>query len=103
MDKIIDYAGQIGLKVILDNHSSAAGGGPNDNGLWYDDGYTEAQWISTWQSLATQYAGNSTVIGADLSNEPHAGATWGDGNAPPTGRPPRPAAATPSRRSIRTG
>ncbi len=81
MDKIIDYAGQIGLKVILDDHSSAAGGGPNPNGLWYDSGYTEAQWISTWQSLATQYAGNSTVIGVDLSNEPHATATWGDGNA----------------------
>ena len=81
MDKIIDYAGQIGLKVILDNHSSAAHGGPNDNGLWYDDGYTEAQWISTWQSLAAHYAGNGAVIGADLSNEPHATATWGDGSA----------------------
>src|SRR6185437_9510688 len=26
------------------------------------------------------YRGNSTIIGADLTNEPHGAATWGDGN-----------------------
>jgi hypothetical protein len=31
-------------------------------------------------SLAQRYAGNPTVIGADLHNEPHGNATWGDGN-----------------------
>jgi endoglucanase len=30
--------------------------------------------------MATRYAGTNAVIGADLRNEPHAGATWGDGN-----------------------
>jgi endoglucanase len=30
--------------------------------------------------LAGRYAGNSTVIAADLHNEPHGQATWGDGN-----------------------
>jgi chitinase len=79
MDKIVAYAGQIGLKIILDDHRSAAGSGPNDNGLWYDDGYTQADWISTWQMLATHYAGNPTIIGADLLDEPHGAATWGDG------------------------
>jgi aryl-phospho-beta-D-glucosidase BglC (GH1 family) len=80
MDKIIAYAGQIGLKVILDDHRSAAGNGPNADGLWTDSGYTQAQWLSTWTMLAQHYAGNSTVIGADLSNEPSA-ATWGDGSS----------------------
>jgi endoglucanase len=46
MDKIVAYAGTLGLKIILDDHRSAAGSGPNDNGLWYDSGYTEAQWIA---------------------------------------------------------
>ncbi|MCB8875308.1 cellulase family glycosylhydrolase [Acidisoma silvae] len=81
MDKIVAYANQIGLKIILDDHRSAAGSGPNDNGLWYDNGYTAAQWISTWQMLAQHYAGNSAVIGADLLDEPHGAATWGDGSA----------------------
>jgi hypothetical protein len=31
--------------------------------------------------LAQRYAGNPTVIGADLGNEPHGPATWGDGGA----------------------
>ncbi len=36
MDAVIDYAGQIGMKVILDHHRSTAGAGVSDNGLWYD-------------------------------------------------------------------
>ena len=30
--------------------------------------------------LAKHYRGNPTIIGADLANEPHGPATWGDGN-----------------------
>lgn len=81
MDKIVDYASQIGLKIILDHHRSAAGDGPNASGLWYDSGYSEARWISDWTKLAQHYAGNPTIIGADLANEPHGPATWGDGSA----------------------
>ncbi|WP_431284388.1 Calx-beta domain-containing protein [Humitalea sp. 24SJ18S-53] len=80
MDKIVDYAGDIGMKILLDNHRSAAGGGPNGNGLWYDGGYTEANWIDSWKMLAARYAGDSTVIGVDLQNEPH-GATWSEWSA----------------------
>ena len=81
LDKIVDYAGQIGLKVMLDHHRSSAGDGPNENGLWYGGGaYTDATFQSFWTTMATRYAGNSTVVGADLANEPH-NATWGDGSA----------------------
>lgn len=79
MDKIIAYAGEKGLKVFLDHHRSAAGNGPNGNGLWYDSAYPEAKMIQNWVQLATRYANNPTVIGADLANEPHGPATWGDG------------------------
>ncbi|MFC7690195.1 cellulase family glycosylhydrolase [Paeniroseomonas aquatica] len=81
MDKIVAYAGTIGLKIILDHHRSSAGDGANGGGLWYDQNYGEAKWIENWQMLATHYAGNATVIGADLANEPHGAATWGDGSA----------------------
>jgi chitinase len=75
MDAIIDYAGEIGLRIILDHHRSSAGNGPNGNGLWTEGAYTTARWIGMWEDLAARYAGNPTVIGADLSNEPH-GASW---------------------------
>ena len=80
MDKVIDYAGRIGLKVILDHHRSSDGASANENGLWYDDQYPESKMIENWKMLAERYKGNDTVIGADLHNEPHGAATWGDGN-----------------------
>ncbi|TXH42998.1 MAG: glycoside hydrolase [Actinobacteria bacterium] len=80
MDIIIDEAGRQGLLVLLDNHSQADDGFMYD--LWYgQDGFTEADWLTTWTSLATRYAGKPNVIGADLKNEPHGSATWGTGAA----------------------
>jgi endoglucanase len=89
MDKIITYAGQAGLKVILDNHRSEAGETAEANGLWYTSAYSSSAWVSDWATLARRYAGNPTVIGFDLRNEPHTpagdtyaqGATWGTGVA----------------------
>lgn len=80
MDRIVDYAGQIGLRIILDHHRSEAGSGASANGLWYDGQHSEAQWVSDWQMLATRYADKPQVIGADLHNEPYNG-TWGGGGA----------------------
>jgi endoglucanase len=88
MDKIIDYAGQDGLKVILDNHRSEAGNSAEQNGLWYTAQYPETAWINDWTTLATRYADNPAVVGVDLRNEPHTpsnqpygtGATWGTGS-----------------------
>jgi aryl-phospho-beta-D-glucosidase BglC (GH1 family) len=89
LDKIIAYAGQEGLKVILDNHRSEAGETAEANGLWYTSTYTSQDWVNDWVTLAKRYAGNPTVVGFDLRNEPHTpagdtyaqGATWGTGVA----------------------
>ena len=78
MDKIVDYAGEIGLRIILDHHRSNAGAGTSENGLWYNSQYTQAAWINDWKMLAARYADDPAVIGADLHNEPYNG-TWGGG------------------------
>jgi len=80
MDEVVNYAGKIGLRIILDNHRSDAGIGAEGTGLWYTAEYTDAQWASDWRMLAERYAGNPTVIGADLFNEPHGPCTWGSGD-----------------------
>jgi len=88
LDKIISDAGQAGLKVILDNHRSEAGESAEQNGLWYTSAYPSSAWVADWVTLAKRYAGNATVIGFDLRNEPHTpagmtyaqGATWGTGD-----------------------
>ena len=80
LDRIIEQAGVIGMKVILDNHRSEAGDSAEGSGLWYTADYPESSWIADWQMLARRYAGNTTVIGMDLRNEPHnansGGACW---------------------------
>lgn len=77
MDKIVNYAGQIGLRIILDQHR------PDSNAqsaLWYTSQYPEQRWLSDWVMLTKHYANNSTIVGADLHNEPHAPACWGCGD-----------------------
>jgi endoglucanase len=88
LQKIVAYAGTDGLKVILDDHRSEAGNSAEANGLWYTSTYTNQDWIDDWKTMATMFAGNPTVIGFDLRNEPHTpagdtyaeGATWGTGD-----------------------
>ena len=85
LDKVVDYAGQLGMRIILDRHRpSAAGQTP----LWYTSTVSEASEIADWKMLAARYADNPTVVGADLFNEPHAegtapngtGSCWGCGD-----------------------
>ncbi|MEY3896295.1 MAG: hypothetical protein RLZZ214_1815, partial [Verrucomicrobiota bacterium] len=80
LDKIVAYCGQIGLRVFLDRHSANADGYMNED-VWFIPGdayFTEQRWIDDWVMLANRYANNSTVIGADLFNEPKKTATWGN-------------------------
>jgi aryl-phospho-beta-D-glucosidase BglC (GH1 family) len=101
MDAVVDAAGQYGLKVILNHHNDEGREGNGNclaqqgNGLWYDSGpgtnntdgcgtagtVTQASFQADWVELAQRYAGDSTVIGFDLDNEPLAytgESTWGD-------------------------
>ncbi|MFS8097520.1 endo-1,4-beta-xylanase [Lentzea alba] len=77
MDKIVEHAGRIGLKIVLDRHRPSSSG---QSALWYTDAYPESRWVNDWVMLARRYAGNATVIGADLHNEPHDPACWGCGD-----------------------
>ncbi|KAG2175135.1 hypothetical protein INT44_007623, partial [Umbelopsis vinacea] len=77
MDILINYAGSLGLKIILDRHRPDASG---QSALWYTAATPESTWIADWVTLANRYKGNTAVIGADLHNEPHDPACWGCGN-----------------------
>lgn len=91
LDRIVADAARHHIRIILDNGRSDAGTAPQENGLWYTSRYPEAAWIRDWVTLTRRYAGNPTVVGVDLRNEPHTagpgpwsvktylrqGATWG--------------------------
>ena len=59
MDKIIGYAGSIGLKIILDQHRPDS---KARSALWYTQQYPESRWLSDWIMLAKHYLGNTAVI-----------------------------------------
>jgi endoglucanase len=77
MDRVVEGARRRGLRVLLDRHQPT---GDRRTELWYTDRVPEERWIRDWVMLARRYRGNEAVIGADLHNEPHSPATWGDGN-----------------------
>ncbi|WP_329265132.1 cellulase family glycosylhydrolase [Streptomyces pseudovenezuelae] len=77
LDKLVSYAGQDGLKVILDRHRPDSGG---QSALWYTAAVPESTWIANLKALATRYKGQDTVVGIDLHNEPHDPACWGCGD-----------------------
>jgi endoglucanase len=75
MDKIVEGATGRGIMVLLDRHRPTAAG---QRKFWYTDEVSEATWINDWVDLARRYRDNPLVIGADLHNEPHDDASWGD-------------------------
>lgn len=88
LDKIVDYAGTLGIRVIFDHHTNDGGehgwGGQQTNGLWFDKGpgsdgtdgsgnpgtVTQDDFVKNTLALVRRYRDNPTVIGYDLDNEP---------------------------------
>jgi endoglucanase len=104
IDQVVAAARADGMKVILDNHTNETGtpgdgyGAQQKNGLWYDQGgasdgtngagvagtISDATFQADWTAVAQHYAGNDTVVGFDVRNEPlsYPGmSTWGDGSS----------------------
>lgn len=77
MDRIVDGAARRHLLILLDRHRPNADA---QSELWYTDTVSEQRWIDDWRMLAQRYGSQAFVVGADLHNEPHGAATWGDGN-----------------------
>jgi endoglucanase len=80
-DRLIEEAGHIGLKVILDHHNNDCQSGQQSNGLWYDSNIPVEQFEQNWLDLARRYKDKHAVIGFDLDNEPLQTASWGGGGA----------------------
>jgi aryl-phospho-beta-D-glucosidase BglC (GH1 family) len=74
-DTVIQKLTEEGIFVLLNNHSTTTHWCCNYdfNGLWFGKNpyysQTSEEWIADWQMMATRYANNPRVIGADLRNE----------------------------------
>jgi len=103
LDQFVAACGKVGLKVIFNNHNNEAtsanwsNAAQQSNGLWFDTGpgtdgtdgagtkgtVSAAKFLQDWVTFARHWAGNPTVIGFDIRNEPCAHsstpALWGGG------------------------
>ena len=77
LDKIITELNNQKMYFILDNHNPDC---IAQSDLWYTSQYSENQWISDLELLATRYSKYDYFAGLDLKNEPRNIATWGTGN-----------------------
>jgi endoglucanase len=103
-DALVVSCKKYGVKVIFDHHNNEAttkdwgNAAQQKNGLWFDSGpgtdgtdgagdkgtITQDIFQQDWVAFAKHWAGNSTVIGFDLDNEPHTqyghnSGNWGNG------------------------
>lgn len=76
LDRVVKWSQEAGLYVMLDLHAAPGGqtGYNIDDGNgfpWlFRDAGAQQQTIDLWTRLAKHYAGNKTVMGYDLLNEP---------------------------------
>lgn len=84
LDHILDYCESIGLKVIIDPHTTP-GTSSNFTTFPTDDFWTKGNFqdylCNTWKELSDRYKNRSVVAGYDLLNEPcigNAGFRWND-------------------------
>ena len=79
VDKVLDFAATIGLRVLIDSHSSE-GTVPNNGGRWAIGSVSDADFLRQWQYLADRWKGKPALVGYDVINEPQ-NCTWGDDGA----------------------
>ena len=76
VDRVVQWAKEDHLYVILDMHCAPGGQtGANIDDSWgypwlYEDEASQQQAADIWKRIAAHYAGNATVLGYDLLNEP---------------------------------
>jgi aryl-phospho-beta-D-glucosidase BglC (GH1 family) len=80
-----------GLMVIPNCHLLDFGwccSDQDDNGLWFNDRWTEETFTATWQEVVKRYSSNDMVVAMDVKNEPRPATvggrlmhpTWGPGD-----------------------
>jgi endoglucanase len=76
LDRVIGWAREAGLYVIIDLHAAPGGQtGTNIDDSWgypwiYDDPEAQQLTVDIWKRIAAHYRDSTTVLGYDLLNEP---------------------------------
>jgi aryl-phospho-beta-D-glucosidase BglC (GH1 family) len=77
LDRAVDWCEKHGLYVILDLHAAPGwqnpdwhSDNPSQHALLWEHPHFQERFRKLWQAIAAHYAGNPTIAGYDLLNEP---------------------------------
>ena len=85
LDAVVEACAAAQLMVVLDNHMSDPDwccSETDENGLWYNDRWPEAEWLAAHVALATRYEHQPYVVAAELRNELRSAVVGGQKRSP---------------------
>ena len=70
-NKAVEWCRENGLKIMIDIHSATSASMGHQKPLWYDDNFSEDDWLDALSWFCDYYKDDDTIIAIDLKNEPH--------------------------------
>ena len=67
----VKWCRENGIKIMMDIHCATTNAAGHNYALWYDNTYSEKDWLDALSWFADYYKDDDTVIAIDLKNEPH--------------------------------
>ena len=67
----VDWCRENGIKIMIDIHSATTAAMGHQKPLWYDDNFSEDDWLEALSWFCDYYKDDDTIIAIDLKNEPH--------------------------------
>ena len=70
-NKAVEWCKENGMKIMIDIHSATSASMGHQKPLWYDDNFSEDDWLEALEWFTEYYKNDDTIIAIDLKNEPH--------------------------------
>lgn len=67
----VNWCRENGMKIMIDIHSATSASMGHQKPLWYDDNFSEDDWLEALEWFCDYYKDDDTIIAIDLKNEPH--------------------------------
>ena len=70
-NKAVEWCRENGMKIMIDIHSATTAAMGHQVPVWYDENFSEDDWLEALSWFCDYYKDDDTIIAIDLKNEPH--------------------------------
>lgn len=67
----VQWCKENGIKIMIDIHSATSASMGHQKPLWYDENFSEDDWLEALEWFCDYYKDDDTIVAIDLKNEPH--------------------------------